>query len=205
MNFGSPTPGPDPNPLPMVSLDRRCRPAALQNPLRRWLAPPSRVLDPLGVTGDVTVADLGAGVGYFAPETLRRMGRGGRLYLVDPDTGNLAIAGSRVRDDPRVILLAASAAGVPQIRDESVDRALLSLVICCLVDKEGAMDETWRVLKPGGRVYVSYPTRALPRWPRGTSLRVTPQRWSALMTRHPWRVLSERSGWFVTEHFLERP
>ncbi len=189
--------------LPVVT-DRMCRPRALDNPLRRRLAPAMRDLDLLSPAPGETVADLGAGVGYFVPELLRRLGPGGRLFLVDIDEENLEIARRRAGPDLRVEVLVRSAAEVDAIPSESVDRVLLSLVLCCLVDKERTMDQVWRVLRPGGRVLVTYPRRRLP-WRRGPSLRVTPERWDGLLARHPWVELPAPKGWVVTRHLLARP
>jgi ubiquinone/menaquinone biosynthesis C-methylase UbiE len=191
--------------LPLFPSDRRCRPRTLDNPLRRRFAPATRELDLLSLASGQTVADLGAGVGFFGPEILRRVGPRGRLYLVDPDAGNLARAAARVGPDPRVHILQASAARVEEIPDGSVDCVLLSLVLCCMVDKEGALNEAWRIIRPSGRCYASYPRRSLvPRF-RRPSLRVTPERWEALARLHPWRAIRTPPSWVVTRHLLERP
>lgn len=190
--------------LPVVE-DRRCRAGPLDNPLRRWLAPPGRELDPLGLRPDMVVADLGAGVGYFARDTLDRIGPDGHLDLVDIDPENLAIARQRIGDDRRVTVRTASAAHVPEIPASSVDRVLLSLVLCCLVDKAGALETAWRILRPGGRAIVTYPRRGLPRLARGPSLRIGPGGWIDLVGRRPWRELPSPRGWFVHRHLLEKP
>ena len=194
-----------PSHLPMVAEDRLCSPRALENPLRRWFLPVSYELDLLGVRGGETVADLGAGVGYFDAEILRRVGPQGRLFAVDPDRENLEIARHKVQNDPRVTFLPISAAHVAEIPDRSVHRVLLSLVICCLVDKEGAMDEAWRILRPGGCAFVSYPRRRLPRLRRRPSLRVLPERWESLRRRRAWVVVPTRSSWAVSRHLLQKP
>lgn len=189
--------------LPVLE-DRMCRPGALDNSLRRWFAPARREVSILAPEPGQTVADLGAGTGYFAPELLARVGPAGRLILVDIDSENLEIARARVSDDPRVRLVVASAARVSAIPSESVDRALLSLVLCCLVEKESAVDETWRILRPGGRALVTYPRWRSP-WRRRPSLRVTPERWSTLVARRAWTHLPAPPGRVVRRHLLEKP
>ncbi len=151
------------------------------------------------------VVDLGAGVGYFAEETLRRVGPTGRLDLVDIDAENLAIARNRLGDDGRVTVHVGTAAAVPTLPDASADRVLLSLVLCCLVDKEGAMETAWRVLRPGGRVLVTYPRGAVPGRRGRVVLRVTAGRWRALRDRRPWILLPVRRGWAVHRFLLEKP
>jgi SAM-dependent methyltransferase len=194
-----------PSPLPMVPVDRRCRPWSLDNPLRRRWAPAARELDLLEILSGQTVADLGTGVGFLLVDLLRRVGPEGRVWAIDPDPQNLQQARRRVGDHPSVQFRVGSAANLPEIPTGSVDRVVLSLVLCCMVDKEGALDETWRILRPGGRVYVSYPKVSFSLTRRRPSLRVTPERWSSLAQAHPWDVLPVRGSWAVTRHLLARP
>ncbi len=189
----------------MAPIDRRCWPGSLENPLRRWLSPPSRDLDLLGVEESDVVADLGAGVGFYDLEILHRVGPHGRLFAVDPDGDNLEVAHRRVKEDPRVVWLPISAAQVDAIPEGSVDRVLLSLVICCLVDKEGVMDQTWRILKPGGVAFVSYLRRSIRPRSRRQSLRVLPSRWEAIERRRGWVVRPVPSSWLVARHLLQKP
>lgn len=189
----------------VVLADRRCARRALDNPVRRWLAPAHRDVERLDPPAGATVADLGSGVGFHVPELLRRIGGEGRLYLVDPDAANLAIAAGRAPGDPRVTVRASSAARIDGVPDASVDRALLSFVLCCIVDKEAALDETWRILRPGGRALATYPRFGV-RWRRPSrSLRVTPERWAALRARKPWVEHAVPRGRWVEHHLLEKP
>jgi len=185
--------------------DRMCRAGALDNSLRRRFASPRKELDLLDLHAGMTMADLGAGVGYFAPESLARIGERGRLYLVDIDSENLELARRRVGARPNAIWIVTSAADVREIPSGSVDRVLASLVLCCLSDKAGAMEEAWRILRPGGRMVVTYPRIGLSPYRRKRSMRVTPDLWEALRARRPWTVLPSRRGAFVTRHVLEKP
>ena len=182
--------------------DRRCRGSALDNPLRRWLAPASRDVKRWEVQPGMQVLDLGTGVGYYAPALLAAVGERGRLLLVDPDPKVLNRARSRFGNDPRVGFLEAPGSSVPSIPDQSQDRVILSLVLCCVRDKTGLMDEAWRVLRPGGRAFVSYPALRLRSRSRG--LGVTPERWTELSCRHPWREILPPRGRIVRQHLLER-
>ena len=190
---------------PPLPRDRMCFGRALNNPVRRWVAPPRREVEALGVSEGETVADLGAGVGYFARELLRQLGPTGRLVLVDIDAENLEVARRLFENDPRVRLLVGSAAAVSDIGDGSVDRALMSLVLCCMVDKEGALAEVWRILRPGGRLLVTYPRGRFVSVRRGPSLRVSPPRWAKLVAQRPWLVEPVRRGRIVRRHLLSKP
>ncbi len=185
--------------------DRMCRRSGLDNPLRRWLAPAVRELEILDIRPGHRVADLGAGVGYFAPELLRRVGADGRLDLVDIDAENLEIARQRVGGDPRARIMVRTAADLGPIEDSTVDRVLLSLVLCCLADKAGALDGAWRILRLGGLALVTYPRVRCPLIRRRRCLRVTKGVWSSLLLRRPWRLRGEPGGLFVRRYLLQKP
>lgn len=184
--------------------DRHCRPGALDNPIRRRVMPARREIDLLEVGPGMTVADLGSGVGFLLPEIARRVGPRGRIIAVDTDAENLERARRRVADD-RLVVHRRSAAWVPEIPDGSADRVLLSLVLCCMVDKEGALDTAWRILRPGGRLLVSYPRGR--GWPRRRSIRLAmdPTRWRDLLVRHPWVERPVPRGLLIHRHLAERP
>ncbi|MCI4348839.1 MAG: methyltransferase domain-containing protein [Thermoplasmata archaeon] len=184
--------------------DRRCRPRFLVSPLRYWIAGPARDLDPLDVRPGHAVADLGAGAGFHAAEILRRIGPQGRLALVDLDPDNLALARARLGNDARVSTLVASAASVDALSSGSFDRVLLSLVLCCLVDKEGVLDQAGRILRPGGRALISYPKRWIRRRGRRAAYAMSPDRWKELMERGPWIEVPIANSLWTIRHLVEK-
>jgi SAM-dependent methyltransferase len=183
----------------MAPADKMCRPELLTHPLRRWLAPARKEIDLLDPRPGERVVDLGASVGYFDDEILERIGPSGSLDLVDIDGGNLAMYRSRHGTDARIRYWTCSAALLDPIPDGSADRVLASLVLCCLADKEGAMEQAWRILRPGGRLLVTYPRL-------GTGpLRLRRARWASLRAKHPWRSVPIPRGRLVHRYLLERP
>jgi SAM-dependent methyltransferase len=188
-----------------ISTDRMCCAWALDNRLRRWLAPPRVELKFLDLEPGQAVADLGAGPGYFGPEILRQIGADGRLVLVDIDEDNLVIARRTLHNDPRTRFVLGSAAGVPGIPSGSVDRVLMSLVLCCLKDKARALSEAWRMLRPGGLALVTYPRGRTPGRRSRRPLRVSAAEWRTLVAQGPWHARSEPDGLWVRRHLLERP
>ncbi|MCI4346175.1 MAG: class I SAM-dependent methyltransferase, partial [Thermoplasmata archaeon] len=174
------------------------------NPLRRWLLPATSELARLDLHAGLAVADLGAGVGFHAEALLQLLGPGGSLLLVDPDRENLELVPNHYRENPRVRILIGSAAHLPTVPTASQDRVLLSLTLCCLVDKEGVLGESWRILRPGGLVLATFP-RARRRPNRRRPLRMTRDRWRALEKILPWEVLSVRSSFWIHRHLLRKP
>jgi ubiquinone/menaquinone biosynthesis C-methylase UbiE len=192
--------------LPVVrTRDRRCPGWSLDNWFRRRWAPAANEVGLLSVGPGQHVVDLGAGVGFLTEALLARLGPSGTLDLVDPDPRAMASVQARWGADPRVHMKVASAAHVPFIPDGSVDRAVLSLVLCCMVDKAGALNETWRILRPGGLALVSYPER---RWRLSRTkmtLRVSPELWARLVAEHPWKVLASQRKRLIRRHVLQKP
>jgi ubiquinone/menaquinone biosynthesis C-methylase UbiE len=185
--------------------DRRCRGWTLDNRFRRWWAPARNETEPLSLQPGLRVADLGAGVGFLTPSILERIGAAGDLVLVDPDPRSLAVVRARWGSDRRVHIIQASAADVSMLPDASKDRVILSLVLCCMVDKAGALDEAWRILRPGGLALVSYPERRWRLSARKMSLRVSPELWGQLVLAHPWRVVASQRHRLIRRHVIQKP
>src|ERR1700679_1973154 len=83
-------PGPSPFPHQATFL--------LDNPLRRVLMRPGRIIDALGLTGAERVLELGPGPGFFSVEIARRL-TDGRLDLFDLQPEMLEKARRRLARD----------------------------------------------------------------------------------------------------------
>jgi SAM-dependent methyltransferase len=191
--------------LRVLPQDRTCPGWALDNFLRRRLAPPGRDVDLLGVRHGMVVADIGAGAGFHLPALARAVGPGGRIIAADVDPRNLARARARGTGVVPSTFLLRPAAVLPEVADGVVDRALLSLVLCCLVDKDAAISELWRILAPGGRALVTFPRRTLPEPTRRRGLGLGEERFRRLITTRPWQELPVRRGLLVHRHLLGKP
>ncbi|QKR00792.1 class I SAM-dependent methyltransferase [Metallosphaera tengchongensis] len=169
--------------------DRFIPPFFLDNPLRKVITPPTRVVARFKdlLSPGMTVLDLGSGPGFFTG-VLSSLVERGTVWAVDPDPR--AVQRLKAKSFQNVIPIVASASNLPFLKDESVDFVFSNLVLCCVVDHEGAMNETYRVMKRGGKAYVSS------RRGRGKDPRdVNGEEWKRLISR--FKVL--RSG----ESFME--
>ena len=133
-------------------------PAALSwlvhNPLRRRYMRP--VLDRVGIQPGERVLELGPGPGAFTVDAAQRTGSEGRIIAVDIQPEMIARVEERVREAnlTNVETHVAGAYELP-LESESIDRAFLVTVLPEIPDQNRALDELWRVIKPGGRLSVT--------------------------------------------------
>lgn len=121
----------------------------VNNPLRlRYMR---ATLDRVGIQSGERVLELGPGPGAFTVEAARRTEPGGRLVAVDIQPRMIAAVEKRVEEAglTNVETHVASAYELP-LEDGSVDRAFLVTVLPEIPDRQRALAELHRVLKPDG-------------------------------------------------------
>jgi ubiquinone/menaquinone biosynthesis C-methylase UbiE len=195
-----------PGELPIT--DRTFPPWVFHHPVRRLLTRAGPLVEFCGPRTGETVADLGAGGGYFLAELRRRVGPHSTIYEVDIDPAALDRARVAAKDaggGSSTEFLCTSAASVPQIPDGSVDLVIANGLLCCLADKAGALEEAWRILKPGGRALVTFQTLSRGWTARGRALRLTDRQFVDLVRRRRGRVLEGRRRPFGRVYRLEKP
>ena len=121
----------------------------VDNPLRRRYL--GRVLDRIGIQPGERVLELGPGPGAFTVQAAHLAGSDGSLVAVDIQPEMIAAVEKRVHEAglTNVETHVASAYELP-VEDESVDRAILVTVLPEIPDRERALTELLRVLKPAG-------------------------------------------------------
>jgi len=119
---------------------------------------PSRALAIMQVKPGSTVADIGAGSGYFTSRLSRLVGPTGRVYANDIQRGMLDLLRQRVARErlPNVTLVHGEPAD-PKLPPASIDLALMVDVYHELSDPQTMLANLRKALKPDGRlVLVEY-------------------------------------------------
>ena len=109
------------------------------------------ILDRVELKPGERVLELGPGPGMFSVEAARRLLPSGKLVVVDIQPEMVAKVEERIRQEglENVEFHVASAYQLP-LEDVSVDRAFLVTVLPEIPDRQQALMELHRVIKPGG-------------------------------------------------------
>lgn len=127
----------------------------LDNPERRKNFPPDKILELLKIEPGSVIADIGAGIGYFTFPASLMVGAKGEVFALDTSRELLLEIKKRASKHPlRNIKLIHSQEDNLKIPDQSIDFALLSLVLHEAKDPARFLFLTHQALKPGGKVAI---------------------------------------------------
>jgi len=136
-----------------------CAPSSTggQEPAREEWQMPVRVMDEIGVRPGMTVADVGAGVGWFTFYLAERVGSSGRVIAEDIDARALNAVRRRCADE-RLFNVSVVAGGRedPKLPAGAVDLALMVNVLSALgnANAETFLGNLAKGLKPDGRLVI---------------------------------------------------
>lgn len=169
---GKPTEDPIPNPNPDSNPDsnpdpnyhqahahpRRFSPTQahhLDAPERRLWLPVEPVLEQMALAPGMTVADIGAGTGYFTLPIAHAVGPVGHVTAVDVSPEMLALLNQKIlaANLPNIDCISAESASTG-LAPESFDRVLLANVWHEIDDRAATLAEAARLLRPGGRIAI---------------------------------------------------
>jgi len=116
----------------------------------------ARVLEGARVAPGETVLDVGCGEGLIGFGALDLVGDDGRVIFSDISEDVLSVCRAIADGDARCEFVRASADELP-LADASVDVVTTRSVLIYLEDKEAALREFFRVLRPGGKLSMFEP------------------------------------------------
>ena len=139
---------------------------------QRWFAWAYRYIDRIQrpftartratLLGDLAgeILDVGCGLGT----NFEHYGQGARVTAIDYNPGMVALARQALpAPHAQVTVQIADATALP-FPDKSFDAYVTTLVLCSVPDLERAVDEAWRILRPGGEVRVFEHVRSERAW-----------------------------------------
>jgi SAM-dependent methyltransferase len=113
----------------------------------------NRVMDILGITAGRTVADIGAGSGWFAVRAARRVGEGGVVYAADINPESIRYIDDRARKERlHNVKTIVSKADNPLLPAGVVDAVLLLKTYHEVADPVTLLRNLRAALRPGAKV-----------------------------------------------------
>ncbi|MBA7698507.1 2-methoxy-6-polyprenyl-1,4-benzoquinol methylase [subsurface metagenome] len=171
--------------LPRIIDKRRRSPAQpflgrlLDSGLRRWVQSPDKIIERSGIKRGMNILDLGCGSGTFTTLLARVVGALSKVYAVDIQPAMLKqlqrkLAKAENEDIRNVEIKQASAYELP-FEDKVLDLVFMVAALQEIYDRDRALREVKRVLKPGGILAVTefIPDTDYPR--RSTTIKLCQQ------------------------------
>ncbi len=113
----------------------------------------NRVMDILGITAGKTVADIGAGSGWFTVRAARRVGEGGAVYAVDINPEAIRYVDSRAQKEKlRNVKTILGKADDPLLPANTVDAVLLLKTYHEVAEPVALLRNLRAALRSGARV-----------------------------------------------------
>jgi ubiquinone/menaquinone biosynthesis C-methylase UbiE len=116
-----------------------------------------KLIKNLGIQAGEEVLDVGCGTGRITLLTGTLVGPRGRIAGIDPSPERIAIARRHAVGLAGVNILfeTGDANNLSRFRDNSFDVVYLNIVLHWVEDKEDALAQIYRVLRPGGRLGIT--------------------------------------------------
>jgi ubiquinone/menaquinone biosynthesis C-methylase UbiE len=126
----------------------------LDSNYRRKIQPPDKVIQRSGIVEGMNVLEIGCGSGAFTTFVARAVGKRGKVYALDIEPKMLKqlenkLAKPENQDIKNVELINRSAYELP-FDDNSLDAVYMVTVLQEIPDRDRALQQAKRVLKPGG-------------------------------------------------------
>ena len=123
----------------------------IDNPIRRRIQPPTKVIDWIGIQDGMHILEIGPGPGTFTIEASKRVGEKGKVFAIDIQPTLISKLNNRLQRDKiaNVTTKVASAYELP-FSNNTFERVFMIAVLAEIPDKKKALLEIKRVLKDNG-------------------------------------------------------
>lgn len=139
------------------------RRAVLRSPERYAATPPESILRSVGLVPGQTVADVGAGTGFWAEAAASIVGPEGLVYALDIVPQMLEDL--RALDLPNLQVLASTEQAIP-LPDAVADLVILAMLLHEVTDQDLFLRDARRLLKSNGQIFLvdweDHPTESGP-------------------------------------------
>lgn len=119
---------------------------------------PDTIISQAGITPGAVVLDVGAGIGAYSFACAKRIGTNGRVYALEVQKDLLVRLSNDAQkmhlNNIEVLWGDVERPNGTKLAKHSVDVVILANILFQLRDKESALKEITRILKPGGKVVV---------------------------------------------------
>lgn len=116
---------------------------------------PEAIVKSFNLNPGESVADLGAGHGFFTIPLARAVGSGGTVYAIDIQKSALEVIRAAARREhlAQIKILQADLDEIngSKLPDRSIDFVLIAYILFQAEQKEVLLGEAHRILRPGGR------------------------------------------------------
>lgn len=131
----------------------------LESDLRGKVWPVEEIIIRSGIERRMIVLELGCGPGVHTIEFARAIGEKGKLYAVDMQSKMISrlkekLSNPEYKHLSKIEIKIANAYELP-LGDKAIDLVIMVGVLGEIPDKNRALKEIWRVIKPGGILAIS--------------------------------------------------
>jgi ubiquinone/menaquinone biosynthesis C-methylase UbiE len=112
----------------------------------------------MGVKEGDMVLDVGCGTGRLAIEVATMVGPSGFVTGIDPSPHRVKIAREKLSHHSNIEFKVGKGEDLGAFSGDAFDNLYYSSVFHWIADKENALAEAYRVLKPGGRIGITMPS-----------------------------------------------
>lgn len=123
----------------------------IDNPVRRRIQPPVKVVDWIGIQDGMCILEIGPGPGTFTIEAGKRVGEKGKVFAIDIQPTVISKLNSRLQRD-RIVNVTTKVASAYELpfSNNTFDRVFMITVLAEIPDKKKALLEIKSVLKDNG-------------------------------------------------------